>query len=45
MAQIDAGIEDLKEAFFLSEIVNHETGEILVEANTEITEGAVNELL
>ena len=45
VAQIDAGIEDLKEAFFLSEIVNHETGEILVEANTEITEGAVNELL
>ncbi len=43
--QIDAGMEDLKEAFFVSEIVNRETGEILVEANTEITEGAVNELL
>ncbi len=45
VGQVDAGIEDLKGAYFVSEIVNQETGEILVEANTEVAEAAVNELI
>ncbi len=42
--EVEIGIEDLEGAFSASEIVDPESGEILLEANTEITSGVVNRL-
>ncbi len=42
--EVEIGVEDLEGAFSIAEIVEPESGEILLEANTEVTSGAINRL-
>ena len=42
--QVEIGIEDLEGAFSGTEVVDSTSGEILLEANTEVTGGVVNSL-
>ncbi|HSR53662.1 MAG TPA: DNA-directed RNA polymerase subunit beta [Acidobacteriota bacterium] len=43
--EVEIGIEDLDGAFAVSEIIDEESGEILVESNAEVTGSTVNALL
>ena len=42
--EVEIGIEDLQGAFCVAEVVDASSGEILVEANGEITAGTINQL-
>ena len=42
--EVEIGIEDLQGAFGVAEVVDASSGEILVEANGEITAGTINQL-
>ncbi len=44
VAEIHMEPEGLEGAMSLSEVINHETGEILVESNTEVTSNTINAL-
>ena len=43
--EVQIGIEDLAEGFCIGEVVDPDSGEIILEANTEVGPGAVNNLI
>ncbi len=44
VSEIRMELEGLEGAMSLSEVINHETGEILIESNTEVTANTINTL-